>query len=134
MGRRVLERVAASPDPERFFASHKGEGFVRALGQLFLAAQVLEAAMRTYVEEQQRPALFDDCLRRCSNAWDDGRHSHHCDLGSGLCQREDSTFFSPFLFCVAWKRSAEQTWDHSSTLLLLQATVFWWGRHHSAGS
>ena len=72
LGRSILQEVERRGGSERFFASPKGAEFVRALGQLFLAAQILETAMNTHVLEARRPPTFSDSLRRCTHAWTEG--------------------------------------------------------------
>ena len=72
LGRSILQEVERRGGSERFLASPKGAQFVCALGQLFLAAQILETAMSTHVQTARRPPTFSDSLRRCTHVWTEG--------------------------------------------------------------
>ena len=52
-----------------------GPDYLRGLGQLYLACQLLEAAMMAHVQRAQRPSAFRQHLDRCSRAWSSGRSS-----------------------------------------------------------
>lgn len=95
-----MQRVAASREPERFLASREGAEFVQALGQLFLVARILEAAMDAHVPRHLWPPAFEDSLHRCGLAWEEGKLTFpfpallnsHCNPGSRSvldCQPSD---------------------------------------------
>lgn len=49
-----------------------GREYLRGLGQLYLACQLLEAAMMAHVPRTERPPAFRQHLNRCSQAWSSG--------------------------------------------------------------
>ena len=55
-----------------------GTEYLRGLGQLYLARQLLEAAMMAHVQRAQRPPAFRQHLDRCSRAWSSGQNSLLC--------------------------------------------------------
>jgi len=59
-------------DRGRLLEVEGGPEYLRGLGQLYLACQLLEAAMMAHVPRSERPPAFRQHLNRCSQAWGSG--------------------------------------------------------------
>lgn len=70
-GQRILQQAAAASAIGGLLGRRDGADFVEALGHLFLASQLLEAAMQAHIDSVARPQAFSNSIRRCSAAWNE---------------------------------------------------------------